>query len=195
MNNDLFSIDCPDCGDDFFLPAIEADQNCSFDLNESQVCDVYMQPKGAPNPFDFSQNPATATPDAIDNTATDNSKTKWLVGEGGVAAPEKNVVQLPKLREKISKRTYSLTFVVKNLSDEMYDFLRHLQCGWTGFTFYYATLSGRLFGRDGGIPVKSVDVDLPLGEGREDTEQATLTITWEAKTDPDRRVNPLAVAA
>lgn len=178
-----FSIDCPNCDDEFFLPAIEADQDCDFDIVESQICDLILYPTGSILP-DWMDRQSFC--DSIDNNSEDNTKGRWLVGEGGVAVPEKDILQLPKGVEIINKRTYSLTFTIKNVSDLMYDFLRHLQCGDTDFVFFFKTIGGRLLGSNVGIIPRSIDVDFPLGEGREDTESAIITITWRSKTDPDR---------
>jgi hypothetical protein len=192
MPNDFIS--CPaDCDTEFVFPAIPVDQSCStYEQPFSQVCDLVIQPTGAAAPFDFT-TPATPTvvSSEIDNTDATNAKSKHLVGEGGVAVPEKDIGEYPKRQTRITNRVYTLVLNIKNLSDSMYEFLRGLQCGPTNFTFYYGTVGGRLFGPDGGIEPSSIDVDLPLGEGRDDKEIGTITITWDADGDPDRGANPL----
>jgi len=186
---------CPaDCDTALNLPALAENQDCtSYDQKDSQLCDLVIVPTTASNPFDFTDpdNP-TLVSGEIDNTNTDNTKTKRLVGEGGVAVPEKIVSEYPKNKSRITKRVYTVVFNVKNMSSTQYEFLRAIQCGWTGFTFYYANLGGRLFGPDGGIEPLSVDADLPLSETRDDKEVGTITVTFEAEGDPPRANSPLA---
>lgn len=188
-------LTCPsDCDTDVLLPAISQDQDCTtYVPKDSQVCDLFIVPSGAPDPFDWTDPTAPEDAATIDNTEALNAAPKRLVGEGGVAVPEKQIIEYPKKKSRISDRDYTLTMRFRNLTDTMYAFLRQFQCGWTNFTFYYGTVGGRLFGKEeAGIPVLRVDVDFPLGEGRDDKEEAVLTITWNADGDPDRWDNPFA---
>lgn len=186
---------CPSgCDTALILPAIDAEQDCTtYPILDSQVCDLIIKPDAAVDPLDWTvpATPALATGE-IDNTETLGAKSKHLVGEGGVAEPEAEVQDYPKNQTKVVKRTYTLEMVFRNLSDDQYAFFQVLQCGHTGFTFYYANLAGNLFGQAGGINPLSVDVVLPLGAARGDKQQATVRITWEAAGDPNRYPNPLA---
>jgi hypothetical protein len=188
-------LTCPeDCDTDVLLPAISQDQDCSTWVpKDSQVCDLFIVPTGAPDPFSWTVPATPADATTIDNTEALNAAPKRLVGEGGIAVPEKRIIEYPKKKSRIADRDYTLQMRFRNLTDEMYAFLRQFQCGWTNFTFYYATVGGRLFGKqNAGIPVQRVDVDFPLGEGRDDKEEAILTIVWNADGDPDRWPNPFA---
>jgi hypothetical protein len=188
-------LNCPeDCDTDVLLPAISQEQDCtSWIPKDSQVCDLFIRPTGAPDPFDWTDPDVPIDAETIDNTEDANANPKRLVGEGGVSIPEKQIVDYPKKKSRITSRDYTLSMRFRNLTDEMYAFLRQFQCGWTNFTFYYATVGGRLFGKeDLGVPPLRVDVDFPLGEGRDDKEEAVLTITWNADADPDRWANPFA---
>lgn len=42
----------------------------------------------------------------------------------------------------------------------MYEFFCVIQCGFFNFNFYYVNYGGYLFGKDGGIELVEVDVDL-----------------------------------
>lgn len=186
-------LSCPtDCSTPLLLPAIEQVQNCTnYKQAFSQISDLIIVPDGAPDPLDLTGAPDAALVAAsIDNMNVDNTKSRHIVGEGGVAAPEKITDEYPKRQSRTVFRTYTLTFNIKNLTDAQYEFLRALQCGWTGFSFYYANVGGHLFGDAGGILPASVDVDFPLAEGRDDKEIATLTITWDADGDPPRYNKP-----
>lgn len=195
MALNVFSTVCPDdCSDVLTLPAIDVDQDCTGYADfRSQIGDLWIKPAtAADTPFtDWADvfSAITANASAIDNTVTDNSKVKWLVGIGGVPAPEKTTQPRPKFRSKVTRRIYTLTFTVPNVSDANRAMGEALQCGDTNFTFWYGN-EDHVFGKSAGIEPASVDVDFPLGEGEDDTETMIITITWEATGDPQRRNNP-----
>lgn len=185
---------CPtDCNGTLNYPAIEADQDCtSYTIDYSELTDLWIQPSGATAPFSaWVPGVYTVTPEPanIDNTDTTNAASKWLVGAGGVAVPDKTTEELPKRRDRISLRTYTVTFNIPNVSDAMYEFGRSAQCGDTSFTFWYANLT-HVFGSATGIEPKSFDCDFPLDEGRDGRTRMIITLTFEAKVDPERRVKP-----
>lgn len=192
----LFSNQCPDdCSTDFNFPALDTDQNCAYIPDLSQIGDVWFKPNEAADsevPFENWVDggyTVLANPDAIDNSVTDNSKVKWLTGLGEVAASEKTVFTVQKFQKVTIKRIYTLTLTVFNLSNAQYEYLRALQCNPTNYTFWYGN-SAHVYGKATGIIPTFTDVDLPLGAGESDVEQAIVTITWESKVDPERKSNP-----
>lgn len=176
------------------LGAIPTDQNCLLVPPLSQVSDLYIQPDGATAPFDWtSGSPAEPMTSGIDNSVTDNSASKWLVGKGGVVAPEETVYTGPKLKKKIVRRLYTLNFEVEVTNDDQRDFLRQLQSGWSEFVFWIGTLGNNLFGDENGITPSFVNAQLPLDPGDEDYEKGTIIIEYySVKGDPPRYANPLA---
>lgn len=197
MATNIFGT-CPeDCDAELLLPALDAEQNCTgFNTFESQITDIWFKPNAASvNPFTgwgtgiISATDPTVTAAAIDNTVADNTAIKWLVVEGGVPASDKTIQELPKFKDRVSRRTYTATLTVKNLTDAQYNYGVALQCGDTNFTFWYATLN-HVYGLEGGIVPRSIDVDFPKGEGRDDIETMVITLVWDANTDPERRANP-----
>jgi hypothetical protein len=188
-------VTCPaDCNATVNLTAIQALQDCTtYEQKYSQVKSIVLTPDGEVAPFNWSAAPAvTLVSGEIDNTTSNGTKSKWLVGEGGIPAAEKIVDEYPGRKTRTSFRTYTLTFNVKNLSQAQYDFLRLLQCGVTDFKLWYETVGGHLFGGAAGVDISGLDVDFIYGEGRDDKEYATITLTWEADGDPPRGVSPLA---
>lgn len=188
-------LTCPaDCDTALVLGAIDVNQDCtSYQQKYSQVCDLIIMPDGATAPLDWTSAPTVAAVSgAVDNADTVGGKSKHLVGEGGIAAPEKIADEYPKRKTKVNFRVYTLPFVVKNLSDDQYEFLRQLQCGNTDFKIWYANVGGHIFGGANGIDITSIDADFPLSEGRDDKESATVTVTWEADGDPERGNAPAA---
>jgi len=186
---------CPaDCGDVLLFPAIDAGQDCtSYDQTLSQVSDLFLVPTGADDIFAAWATTPTYVADSIDNTLGDNTKAIHLVGEGSIPASEKTIDEYPKGKKKTTNRLYTLTFNIKNLSPANYAFLQAVQCGSTGFTFYYADRGGWVYGVVGGILPEFIDADLPKGEATTDKNIGTITLQFSSLTgDPQRRVNPLA---
>jgi hypothetical protein len=192
---------CPaDCATDNLLPAILAIQDCaSYEQVKSQVHTLYIMPQvggvASADPFTNFATTPTATAGAVVNTNTDNTKAKFLVGDGGVGEPTEVVLDYPMNQEKVIERDYPLTFNIRNLSAAQYDLLKKIQCGNTDFTFYYASgmsTTQWVYGKQGGIVPKKVTVTFPKGAGKDDRDFAVIKINWLATGDPDRRVNPLA---
>jgi len=192
MINELLT--CPaDCDTALLLPALPEEQDCTnYEILKSQVSDLFIRPTGAPDIFASWATTPTYVADSVDNTVTDNSKTKWLVGIGSVAIPEKETVQYPKGKTKTKTRIYTLNFKVMNMDATTREFCRKLQCGSTDFSFYYGDRSDFAYGKAGGLTPKSIDVDMPQ-EGDENSSLfANIIITWEADADAERKTNPYA---
>lgn len=190
--NTWTDLNCPDCTETLNLGALPADQSCNSIPKLSQVCDLYITPNGAAQPFDWTGAPTIAlVAGEIDNTNVDNTKTKWIVGRGGVSEPEEIETQGFKGFSTISKRRYTLTMEVSILEQEHYDFVRQLQCGWSDFTFNYGNRGKHLFGDTNGITPVKVNGQLPLQDGEDDTEIGRIIIEFETDNgDPRRGDNP-----
>lgn len=193
MNN---LLSCPtDCDTGIELGALPVEQNCiSYDLQLSEVSDLFILPDGA---TDFLASWAGGTPTqvsgAIDNTNTDNTKAKHLVGIGDVPEYAADSIDYPKGQSKEGTKTYTLNFTYYQMDNVSYATLRALQCGWTGFKFRYADRAGHIYGvAAGGLVPASVKVTFPKGRGNTSYNVAQITITWQADGDPERRPNPIA---
>ena len=122
MANDFCTI-CPAvCDDTLDLPAIDANQDCiTIVYKKSQICGLVIQPTTGTGSLPAA--PGTDWDDptfwstAIDNTVTDNSAFKYVVGIGGLPAAEKTEIELPKNKVHALDRTYTITFSVRNLTD------------------------------------------------------------------------------
>lgn len=185
---------CPtDCDEVTTLPAIPAVQDCAnYPQTLAQIGHLYIMPTGATNPWTSWSGTPTATGGAIDNTEGANAKTKWLVGIGELPASEKTTTEYPLAKSKTTDRLYTLTFRILNLSAAQYAFLRQLQCGTLGFTFWYGDLGAWVYGLSGGIVPDFVTVTFPKGEGNTDKNVGIIRLSWKADGDPERKVNPLA---
>ena len=179
-----------DCDDEILLTEIPENQDCtSYSKKLAQISDLYIMPTGATNPLSSWSTTPTAVSGAIDNTDETNAKCKWLVGKGRVTATE--VVELyPKGKKKVTEQKYRLEFDVFDIANH-YDFLRLLQCGGTGLTFWYGDLADYIYGLSGGIAPESFGAKNSSAYGDEDKQQWTIFAEWTADGDPERRVNPL----
>lgn len=188
-------LTCPaDCDTDLNLPGIPDEQDCtSYPQFDAQVCDLIIVPAPASDPLVWTDPTApTILGGGINNTATDNSAAKRIVGEGEVPEPETEIAEYPKNKTKVVKRMYTINQTIKQMDDDTYELLRALQCGWTGFTFYYGNLAGNGFGPVGGISPTSISVVMPLSGGRGEKQFGRISITWEADGDPPRWASPWA---
>lgn len=184
-------LTCPaDCDTALALGALPVNQDCTTYTQEySQIRNLIIKPAAASSPLSWTGAPTvTAVAGEIDNSDSTGAKSKILIGEGEITAPEKIVDEYPNRKERVSFRTYTLTHTIKQLDDSTYEFLRQLQCGDTDFTFYYDTVGGRLFGGAGGITPKMIDVDFIYSGGREDKESAQIIVTFESDGEPDRGI-------
>lgn len=191
--NTWTSPTCPDdCADELLLPAIAAAQDCGIAPKLSQIVWLYLTPPGATVPFTHSGGTATAVSGAIDNTLGDNSKSIALYGKGGIAEHEGIPYEAPGGATLTVYRDYTLTFRVVPTEIALYNLLKALQCGNTGYTFWYGNLADQLFGDTGGIKVKDINVQMPHGEGATDFQEAQIIITYRTSNgDPLRFTNPL----
>lgn len=182
-------LNCPiSCENNLQLGAIAVDQNCNSIPKLSQVCDLIIRPTNAPLPDDWTNK--YDLEGIIDNTVTDNSKAKWLVGRGGIPEPEEIIVPLLKFNQKRVKNIYELTFSTSILEDLNYSFLKQFQCGWKDFSFWYGTRGGRFFGGPTGIFPSFVVSRMPLLDGEDDTEEGIIIIRWCADGEPERTMIP-----
>lgn len=183
-----------DCDTDLDLVAIAADQECFITPPLSQVSDLYITPDNSPaatEPFTWVSSVPSANASGIDNTVTDNTKSKQITVKGGVAAPEKVEVAGPKRQTNVIERKYTLELEVEVTDNSMRELLRQLQSGWTSFKFWYGTLGGNLFGPEAGIRPSKVDAELPLDAADDGREVGRIIIEFiSVNGDPVRNTNP-----
>ena len=111
MINTWTDLTCPiGCATGVQYVAIDADQSCVPVPKKSQVNMLVITPDGAPQPIDWSVSPVLYIASSIDNTVTDNSKSKSLVGMGDVAEPETTEQDMPNGISAVISRKYTLTF-------------------------------------------------------------------------------------
>ena len=193
MINTFKDLTCPTgCTTGVQYKAIGADQTCVAVPNKSQLNNLIITPAGAPAVFDWSVTPITYVAASIDNTVTDNSKSKRLVGIGGVAEPDATERDMPNGVIAVTSRKYTVTFKTSVVDQANYDLLRQMQCGDLKFTFQYTNVGGHAFGDTSGISPSKIDVKLPLLDGKDDVEEGIIVLEYETTNgDPRRDTNPL----
>lgn len=194
-----------DCDTANNLPALPSDPNCILAPELSQVNYLFFTPCTAADPFlNDGSNVVSLVSGEIDNTNTDNTKTRQILGEGGIGDHDVTEVEGPNRTTLIPNggRGYELQHRIIISDQETYEFLRQLQKSWIKFRIWYQDLGGFLYGKTeetgssayGGIRPSFVNVQFPKGEGRNDRGHATLIIRWDANADPHRYVSPVTVA-
>lgn len=192
-------FDCPACDESLALGAVE--EYCAQAPKYSQVSRIVITECTAPDPFTNAAGVISIVADAIDNTAITGLKSKLLVVAGGVGEPEETIVDVELRNQIVSNRQYTLTAKLNITSQANYEFVRQLQCGGTNFRFWYEDLGGFLYGpvlpsgNGGGIRPSSVRAAMPKGEGRDDVQEATITLIFDSLNDPNRYASPFTTAA
>lgn len=192
--NTWASPSCPSaCGGTLNYSALPADPNCVSVPPLSEISDIFIQPTGAPAPFNYSGGQPTAVSGAIDNTNTDNTKCKHLVVIGEQGDPEETEYNGPKGTVVISKRRYLVEARLPITDQGYYTFATELQCNVLNFSFWIGTRGGYLFGGDGGISPASSNARLPKVAGEDGVEEAVILLAYDSDNgDPPRHLNPLA---
>lgn len=193
----VFQISCPtDCATALTMPALPEDM-CQKAQVDAEI-DMLLFQGSADGPTDASSAVAW-TSGMIDNTDTTGTDFHYLIGSGTIAAAEATIQTGARGAESVIRRTYTLVFDVFDISEpETYDFLRTLECGSTLPRLMYTSRGGWLYCKvgastatDNGITIKSLQVDFI--KEKDAGDKATLTIKWDAKTNPDRVTNPLTL--
>lgn len=195
---------CPADCTDVQLPALPTDPYCVGVPGLSQVGSLIIVPCGVDDPFvDNSGTIELNVSSAINNTATDNSAPHQLVGRGGVDEHEALEYEGPLRQNLIWLRRYTLNFEVpipsNSAGDTLYNYMQALQCGSIDFRFFYIDTENKLYGEvnadsEGGIHPMMVNVQMPKGNGTDDLQVATISITWESTTgDPNRYASPIDI--
>ena len=179
-------LDCPtDCDSSALLPAISQEQDCTnYPIENSQIYALYLFPDGAtlPSPWSTSAGWEGVLQNPVNTPGVPVGK--WLAGFGGIPESDTQVVVYPKRRLRVSKRTFTLEFEVRNMSLAQYEFMRALQCGDVDFVFWVQTVAGKLYGGPDGMRPLSIRVSMPLGIGFDDVEKAVITIKFCADGNP-----------
>lgn len=200
MINNLYTCpSCPeDCGD-FDFPAVEfADCVDSHTEEESEISEAFMTvplddgngnitAKGGP--ADWTS--AASWTSAIDQTGTGKVRHLTTVGSKGEAEQESRTISRGRI--KYGPKTFSVQLKIDDVTDLNYELIRNLECG-VDVVFWYQTIGGYLYGGSNGIKATAT-ADWILEEGTGSFAYGIITLTWQARCNPQRIVSPIAIAA
>lgn len=192
------------------LPALPADIYCEAVPGSSQLVMLVITPCAAQDdPFLLvgSATQPSLTAGAIDNDASDNTKTRVLIGQGGIDEHEPTLYEGTNGRDYVTKRKYRVSFKVSLGSStgtgNVRDFLRNMQRNFTQFRFWPIDEAGLLYGpvlsdsvtnAFGGIRPSFVNVQMPKDASRDGVNEATIIIDFISTVDPPAYTSPLTFA-
>lgn len=162
--------------DGWNLPAISTCQETTtYNQRRSEIAGLLMLPVGADRPGSWEN--IEDWENVIDNTSTDDTKGKYLVGIGSFALESLTEVSLAGGRVVENReRRYRLSMAVLNIDDGHSDLCRKLQTNARRFDFWLLTLGDRLIGGDEGMRPFRVNADFVLASGRDSREVWNITL-------------------
>lgn len=194
MAKNIFSIDCStiSCATGNLGAIEELDPKCPKKIDRSEINYLLlMHPTLGVPPTDWTVAGAGGWADVIDNTDATDVKVKRLYCIGD--KPAETRADIPSADGIVIKGegTYTLNITLPDLPDNLYDYLRKVQCGKVVPTVWYEDRGGNMFGANDGIETNSIVVNFIKDRGDDAYNRAELIITFVADTDPDRIVSPL----
>jgi len=189
----IFEVDCDDvlCPDGTLGALSTQTENCN-DVNLSEVNSIILKhPTLGDNITNWG--PALAAGDFnIDNADATDVAQKQIFVTGGVAEPEETEVTLNGFQTVTLNKTFTLSAEFYSDGSQLtYDYLRKLECNKVKPDFWFTTMGGKIFGKDGGITPSKFSLSKVLEQGEESVEKWVMNIQWKALTSPDRYDNPL----
>jgi hypothetical protein len=160
------------------LPALAQCQDTTTYIQlRSQVGGLLILPAGATPPNDWQLESDWSG--VVDNSNTDNTKAKYLVGRGSFLQNTLVEVNLSGGRSLENReRFYRLTFVVLNMNDGHADFGRKLQKNVKNFDVWILTIGDRIIGGEAGMRPFYVNSDFVFADGNDDREQMVVVMDF-----------------
>ena len=189
--NDFTNICGDACTSEVVFPAVSLNPDCDPQLFKSQLGDLIIVPEGAPDPITGWAEGATVsvTAAAIDNAGVDNTTSRRLGGIGSLGEFEDSTVPGRYGKQITLERVAPLEFIVQDVSDANYAFAKVMQCSPSNFTAYLGNVS-HLFGQEGGMALRNLKVQMPLGAGEDDYEQIIIRAeVVSTRVSPERTAN------
>lgn len=188
----IFEIDCDtlQCPDGTLGAMNPQTEDCN-DIDLSEVNSIIWT---HPTLGDIITNwgaALAATDFNIDNSDATDVAQKQIFVTGGVAEPEETTVTLNGFQTVTLNKTFTLSAEFYSDGALTYDYLRRLECNKVKPKFWFTTMGGKIFGKDGGITPAKFGLSKVLEQGEESVEKWVLNIQWKSLTSPDRYTNPL----
>lgn len=160
------------------LPAFAQCQDTTTYVQlRSQVGGILILPDGATGPDDWEA--AVDWAGVVDNSTTDNSSAKYLVGRGsflpnGVTELSLSGGRLVQNRERLQRLAFNLV----NTNDGHADFARKLQNNVRNFSVWVQTIGDRIIGGETGMRPIYVNSDFIFSDGNDDREVIAITMDF-----------------
>lgn len=183
----LEQVVCPtNCGTS--LPPVQFDP-CTFDWRTAGIDQIALTQPDA-TPFTLITDP-TEWASRLDQTLLTAGKIRLLDGVGTLNQPT-DVTITKGNKTRVTKRNRSLTFVINEMNDTNYDFIRAIECGGQKFQMWYFSNQNKDgFGGVSGIPV-TANATFSSDNGEGSVLEATITFSWSALQSPPRFTSPIA---
>jgi len=189
----IFEVDCDTLAcPDGALGAMSVQTEDCNDVNLSEVNSIIWIHPTLGSGIDNWGSVLTAGDFNIDNSDATDLAQKQIFVTGGVAEPEETEVTLNGFQTVTLNKTFTLSAEFYSDGSEItYDYLRKLECNKVKPKFWFTTMGGKIFGKDGGIIPSKFSLSKVLEQGEESVEKWVMNIQWKALTSPDRYDYPL----
>lgn len=173
------------CGD-VDLPAFPEAQLCtSYDMKRAEICGLIIVDDGGvgtTDPGDWES--MTEWEAIIDNTGTDATAPRYIVGRGTFTQLEKDVASLVEGRLLLNReRTHRTALSVLNMAAGHVAFAKRLQTNKANFRYWIHTVENRVIGGPNGMAPSYTDAEFPFGSG-DAREQINLILDTTTLTTP-----------
>ena len=172
------------CGADDLPAFAQCQTGSNYIQLRSQVSALLILPVGATPPDDWELESDWSG--VVDNTNTDNTKVKYIVGRGSFLQNGLTEINLSGGRRiENRERFYRLTLNVLNTNDGHADFARKLQKNIRDFDVWIQTLGDRIIGGEYGMRPFYVNADFLFTEGNNDREVIQIVMDFAFEHFPE----------
>jgi hypothetical protein len=189
----IYPLVCP-AGCSTTPPEVTADY-CNPNVTNAQVTTLYVEALSAAAFADIEDPAEWAARLSQTGVDPDDIRTLHVIGAKPLATATK--IELGNDKSTTVIKEHSLDLIIRETSDENYNFLKSTECGGN---FKIAYVIGKyLFVNDdetGNIDNDLIEVNIEMGDQASnnfaDPYEFALKITWKAKFHPGRIINPIA---
>lgn len=168
------------------FPALPVLADCPTGATlKSQMCDLILDITGdVMTGITTDDAGVTAwTTTNVDNTNTDNTKARHLVGIGSGSEPALTERDGPKGRVNITSTIRTQTWTFETASFDVNEFFRYLECN-APQKFMYGNTGGWAFVGEEGIDIETFKCYPVEAGGKDDVYSWTIVIGYDSKISP-----------
>lgn len=169
------------------LPEVKFDQ-CNPQADFSEIRRIFMAKATAAsftNWANASEWNARISADSV--VGDDYIRALTVIGDKPV--PTAVSKDLSNGRKKVIGKDHVINFLIDDITDENYEFMRALECGGQ-YKFWYETEGGHMYGGNDGI-LANAKLDSQLNRGREEIGALIGVLDYRAKFTEERTVSPI----